>query len=150
MIGLAVRSGRATPSGGPCNNGSCPPCPMVHTLRNSPNLGNAQFGLDLNGVALGGNLTWCLIGAGPCMPIGPVIGPLCGPLWIGPYMGSLGPNVSAAGVGCGGFETFNLPLPLIPAFCGSIISSQCATICPTAAGIGTAMSNCLSWELQSN
>src|SRR5262249_14772172 len=46
-VGLAVRSGRATSVGAPCANGACPACPMVHTLANSPNLGNASFALSL-------------------------------------------------------------------------------------------------------
>jgi hypothetical protein len=148
-IGLGVRSGGATPFGPGCANGACPACPMVHSLRNSPNLGNAQFGLDLSGAPLG-SLTWCAIGVGPCAGPGLLFPPLCGPLFTGPLLGTLGPVATPAGFGCGGFAGFNLPLPMIPAFCGSVLSSQCVTFCITAAGNGTALSNCLSWELQGN
>ena len=149
FVGLAVRSGGATSNLLTCANGACPVCPMIHTLRNSPNLGNAQFGLDLNGAPLG-SLFWCIIGVGPCMPAGPVPPPFCGPFFTGPTLGTLGPSITPPGVGCGGFATFNLPLPVIPSFCGAVLSSQVVGICPAGGLIGTTMSNCLSWELQSN
>jgi hypothetical protein len=151
MIGLAVRSGGATSLGPPCANGACPLCPMVHSLRNSPNLGNAQFGLDLSSAPFG-SLVWCIIGVGPCSAPGALVPPLCGPVFTGPVLGTLGPNATAAGFGCGAFTTFNMPLPVLPGFCGVVLSSQCVAICPSTAGtvIGTSLSNCLSWELQSN
>jgi hypothetical protein len=148
MIGLCVRPGRATPSGGPCANGACPPCPMVHSLANDPNLGNLSFRLDLTSAPTGA-LAWCRIGFGPCLPGGPVLPPLCGPLLPGPGLGNLGPVVTGGIGGCTGAATFNMALPLIPAFCGVILSSQCVAICPSAAGgFGTTMSNCLTWQLQ--
>ncbi|MBK8096932.1 MAG: hypothetical protein IPK26_07490 [Planctomycetes bacterium] len=149
FIGLAVRSGRATSSGRPCSNGACPACPMVHTLVGSPNLGNASFALDLQGAPLG-SLAFCAIGAGPCVAAGPVLPPLCGPLRASPLLGTLGPVMTGAGAGCGGSALFHLPLPMIPGLCGAVLSSQCATLCSNATGVGTSMSNCLSWQLQSN
>ena len=149
MIGLAVRSGGATSLGPTCSNGACPACPMIHSLRNSPNLGNLAFGLDLTG-ASPGSLVWCIIGAGPCAGGGPVIPPLCGPIFTGPTLGTLGPVVAPPSLPCSAFVTFNMPLPMLPGFCGVVLSSQCAALCPASSGIGTSLSNCLSWELQSN
>jgi hypothetical protein len=149
FVGLAVRSADARPFGPACANGACPACPMTHTLRNAPNLGNASFGLDLSGAPLGA-LTWCAIGIGPCGAPGALFPPLCGPLFIGPPLGTIGLVPTGPGIGCGGFATYNLPLPMNPAFCGTVLSSQCIAFCITAAGNGTSLSNCLSWELQSN
>ena len=48
MIGLAVRPGRPTSVGQSCANGTCAPCPQIHTLRNDPVLGNAAFTLGVD------------------------------------------------------------------------------------------------------
>jgi hypothetical protein len=148
FVGLAVRSGGATSFGPRCANGACPACPMVHTLRNSPNLGNATFALDLTGAPLG-SLTWCAVGGGPCAAPGTLVPPLCGAIFTGPLLGTIGPIATAPGAGCGGAVIYPLGLPMIPSLCGSVISSQCVTLCPGPA-IGTSLSNCLSWEIQSN
>jgi hypothetical protein len=150
MIGLAVRPGGATSVGQPCANGVCPVCPMRHSLRNDPNLGNSQFALGLD-LAPPGQLAWCVIGAGPCSPLGVVIPPLCGPLFTTPILGTIGPVVTAGGGPCGGTATFPLGLPVIPGLCGAILSSQCVVFCSNTAGaIGTSVSNCLSWQIQCN
>jgi hypothetical protein len=149
FIGLAVRSGRATSNGAPCANGACPPCPMVHSLGGSPNLGNATFSLNLTGAPLS-SIAWCGIGLGPCAPVGPTIPPLCGPLYIGPHIMTLGGMFTPPGAGCGGSVSFGLPLPVNPAFCGVVLSSQCVALCGTTTFPGWSMSNCLSWELQGN
>jgi hypothetical protein len=149
MVGLAVRPGRETPRGNPCNNGACPNCPMVHTLVNDPNMGNLQFALDLRG-APSPSLAWCIIGVGACSPA-PVIPPLCGPVLTPNILGTLGPIHTGTGGGCGGSAVFPLPLPLIPSLCGTVVSSQCSVLCPGASHtvpFGTALSNCLSFLLQ--
>jgi hypothetical protein len=148
FVGLAVRSGRATSFGGPCANGTCPACPMAHSLVGSPNLGNANFALDLTGAPLG-QLAWVNVGVGPCGP-GLAFPPLCGPLFTGPSLGTIGPVATGAGAGCGGSATFPLGLPMIPGLCGLVLSSQCGVFCIGGGAIGTSMSNCLSWEIQCN
>lgn len=148
LIGLAVRPGRATSHGLPCANGGCAPCPMNHTLLNDPLLGNAQFRLGLAS-AQPNVFAFCLIGGGPCTNVGVVTPPLCGPIWTVPYLGYLGVNATGGGFAvCDGATTFNLPLPVNPALANQVFSSQCLTICFTAAGFGTSLSNCLSWRLQ--
>jgi hypothetical protein len=150
LIGLAVRPGRATSAGAVCANGVCPPCPMNHTLRNDPNLGNAQFSLGLDS-APAGSLAWCVIGAGPCSPPGVLVPPLCGPLFATPILGTIGPVLTGGVGGCTGTATFPLGLPVIPGLCGAVLSSQCVVFCQNTAGlIGTSVSNCLSWQLQCN
>lgn len=151
MVGLAIRPGGATSVGQPCANGPCAPCPMTHTLRNDPLLGNAQFRLGLDD-AQSGVFAFCLIGSGPCMNAGIITPPLCGPVRTVPYIGALGPNItSAAPVPCAGTSSFNLPLPVVPALAGQVFSSQCLTVCFNSAGtFGTSLSNCLSWQLQGN
>jgi hypothetical protein len=148
MIGLAIRPGRATPAGTSCGNGSCPPCPQIHTLGNDPCLGNAQFRLDLD-QAPANAFTWCLIGSGPCSP-GPTIAPLCGPINTVPYLGAIGPNVTGGIGGCTGATSFSIPLPVAAGLAGQVYSSQCLTFCATTTVFGTALSNCLTWELQGN
>jgi hypothetical protein len=150
MIGLAVRPGRATPTGQSCANGPCPPCPQIHTLRNDPNLGNAQFTLGLD-QAPPLSFAWAMIGTGPCLPVGPVIPPLCGPIYTLPLLGSIGPVVTGGGGGpCDGTASFNLPLPVGAGLAGQVFSSQCLTLCFGGGVFGTGLSNCLSWELQGN
>jgi hypothetical protein len=146
MVGLAVRTNPAQPFGGPCANGSCPTCPMVHTLVGDPNLGNGLFALRLTG-APAGSVAFAALQIGSCMAPGILVPGLCGPLWMFLLLwGSLGPNFPA-GVGCGAATQFPLPLPAVPAFAGLPIASQCVALC---AGGGTSMSNCLSWVLQGN
>lgn len=145
LIGLAVRPSRPVSVGAPCANGTCPACPMVHTLRNDPNLGNAQFALDLTGVPTG-SVAFAALSIGGCTPAGTFIPGLCGPLWLSaPLWGSLGPNFPAGG-GCTS-TTFPMPLPPMLAVAGMPVGSQCLALCP---GGGTSISNCLSWILQGN
>lgn len=149
MIGLAVRPGRATSVGASCANGPCLPCPQIHTLRNDPNLGNANFTLGLD-QAPAMAFSWCLIGNGPCAAPGVTIAPFCGPLYTLPYLGSIGPQITG-GIGpCDGTASFSLPLPIAPGLAGQVFSSQCMTLCFGGGVFGTALSNCLSWELQGN
>ncbi|MBM4063626.1 MAG: hypothetical protein FJ265_21385 [Planctomycetes bacterium] len=150
LVGLAVRPARETSMGQPCGNGACPPCPNVHSLGNDPNLGNAQFHLRLDQAPVG-SLAWCLIGAGPCSAPGVQPPPLCGPVYTQPLLGTLGPNpVIGPGGPCTGSTRFAFPLPLNATLAGWTLSSQCVAICAAAAGIGTAVSNCISWTLQGN
>lgn len=151
MVGLAIRPGGASSNGQPCANGPCAPCPLSHSLRNDPLLGNAQFRLGLDS-AQSGVFAFCLIGSGPCMNVGIITPPLCGPILSVPYIGNLGPNVtSGSPVPCSGTTSFNLPLPVAPALAGQVFSSQCLTVCfNTAGSFGTSLSNCLSWQLQGN
>lgn len=147
MIGLAVRTGRETSVGTSCATGTCPSCPMVHSLRNSPNLGNAAFTLGLDGVPLS-SFAICGIGVGPCFTAGPVIAPFCGPILVqAPLAATLGPVFTAAGAGCTGVANFGLPLPMNPFFAGLVLSSQCVAFCGAS---GNTLSNCISFELQSN
>ncbi|HEB51702.1 MAG TPA: hypothetical protein ENI87_00455 [bacterium] len=146
--GLAVRPGGATSIGTACNNGSCANCPMIHTLRNDPVLGNQQFSLALEG-AFGSSFSFCMIGDSPCHNQGVVVPPLCGPVHVGGYVGYLGPVLIQGPSVCGGSATFNLPLPASPALVGDVYSSQCLNLCVGATGaLGFSLSNCLSWELQ--
>jgi hypothetical protein len=148
MIGLAVRPGRATSNGVACANGSCPACPMAHTLHGDPVLGNGQFGFELAGARAGG-LAWCAVGLGPCALPGAIVPPLCGPIYATPVLGTLGFAVAAGGGGaCSGTSGFSMPLPAVAGFAGIVLSSQCLVLCVTPAGVGTSVSNCLSFELQ--
>jgi hypothetical protein len=144
-IDLAIRWAAPTPTGGPCANGSCQPCPMVHTLRTVPLLGSVlQLGLDQ---AEPNTLTLCAIGFGPCNAAGPVIAPFCGPLMVSlPVPVVLGPGIPVGPGPCGASHTEFLPLPNgPPALVGTVLSSQFVSLCAPS---GTAMSNCLSWVLQ--
>jgi hypothetical protein len=150
MIGLAVRPGRATSVGQSCANGSCPPCPQVHSLLNDPCLGNAQFSLALD-QAPSNALALLAVGAGPCLVPGPVALPLCGPLHTIPLLGTLGPNLTGGGfTPCDGSTVFNIPLPVAPGLAGQVLSTQAVTICFGGGALGFGMSNCLSWQIQGN
>lgn len=151
MVGLAVRPGRETRTGQACGNGACPSCPNVHTLGNDPNLGNGSFHLRLDQAPVG-SLAWCIVGAAPCSTIGVLVPPLCGPIFAQPVLGTLGPvPVTGPGVGgCNGSARFAFPLPLDPGLAGWTMSSQCVALCVAAAGLGTGVSNCISFTLQGN
>jgi len=142
---LSIRLGGATSTGAPCANGSCPACPMLHSLRNAPLLGTTlQLGLDQAPV---GMPAWCVIGLGSCATTGPMPPPLCGPVLV-PLIAAtvtLGLQVTTGTIGCTGTTTFLLPLPPNPALAGLPLASQCITLCPPT---GTSLSNCLSWVLQ--
>lgn len=149
MIGLAVRPGRATSVGQSCANGSCAPCPQVHSLRNDPCLGNASFALGLD-QAPAGALALLAIGVGPCLVPGIAAPPLCGPLHTIPLLGTVGPNLTGGAGICDGTTSFNVPLPVAPGLAGQVFSSQCVTICLAGGTLGFGLSNCLSWQLQGN
>ena len=122
---------------------------MVHGLVNDPNVGNAAFALGLQG-APASSLAWCIVGVGPCGP-GTTVYPLCGPVYTPGILGTIGPVFTTFGLGCSGSAQFALPLPLIPSLCGSIVSSQCAILCPgtsTTMPFGTSLSNCITFLLQ--
>ena len=147
---LSIRWGGASSTGMPCANGSCPPCPMVHTLRNAPLLGTTlQLGLDQ---ATPSTLALCAVDFGACNTVGPIIPPFCGPVLV-PLTAALtllGPNIPVGPGPCGASTTFFLPLPANPAFAGTPLCSQCVSLCGASGtlGGGTQMSNCLSWVLQ--
>ena len=146
-IGLALRTGKELSVGTTCSVGTCAPCAMQHVMRNSPNLGNGFFRLGIDNAPLG-SLAMCGLGVGPCNPVGPTIAPFCGPILISlPTIATLGPVLTAPGVGCGGTATFPLPLPNNPLLCGLVLSSQALVFCP---GGGNSVSNCISFMLQSN
>lgn len=151
MIGLAVRPGRATPMPATCANGSCPPCPMTFDLRGDPNLGNATFGFRL-GNAPANQLAWAVVGTGPCSAPGLMTPLLCGPIFAVPILGTLGPNFTGGTVGCTGGTVFPMPLPMIPALCGAVLSAQSLVFCggATTTAVGTAISDCLSFQIQCN
>lgn len=149
MVGLTIRPGRATSVGVPCANGTCAPCPMVHTLRNDPVAGNLAFGLGLD-QAQAGSFAWCLIGAGPCAAPGVTVLPFCGPIYTIPYLGAIGGNPTGGFAICDGSTTFSLPIPSVAALCGQVYSSQCVGLCFGGGAFGFSMSNCLSWQVQGN
>jgi hypothetical protein len=121
----------------------------VHTLRNDPNLGNAQFTLGV-GSAPANSLVWVVLGAGPCAQPGANLPVLCGPLFATPILGTLGPVLSGGVGACDGQGQFALPLPVAPNLCNATVSSQAVALCVAGGAVGTAMSNCLSWTLQCN
>jgi hypothetical protein len=144
-IDLSIRWAPPVPMGEPCASGSCPPCGMVHVLRNSPVLNtNLQLGLDF---APPGIPVWCLINIGSCVAGGPVIPPLCGPLYVplGAALTPLGPAVTV-GTPCNASATIVLPLVGPPSLIGLPLATQFVGLCTP--GIGTTMSNCLSWVVQ--
>ena len=143
FLDLSIRWGGATSSGTPCANGSCPSCPMVHSLRNAPLLGTTlQLGLDQAPV---GVPAWCLINVGSCAAGGGTVSPLCGPVLIPLPATSLGPNITTGGGPCTGTTTWFLPLPANPIFVGLPLATQCVALCPPT---GITMSNCRSFVLQ--
>lgn len=147
LIGLAVRPGVATSNGASCNNGSCPACPTTLRLHIDSVLGNDRHGFEL-GQAAAGSLAWTVLGFGPCAPPGAVVPPLCGPVYTPAVLGTLGPAVVGGGGVCNGTASFPLPLPANAAFAGMVLGAQSIVVCPGPAGFGSAVSNCLSFELQ--
>lgn len=144
-IDLSIRWLPAVPLGEPCASGACTPCPMVHVLRNPPLLAaNLQLGLDF---AQPGIPVWCLINFGSCVTGGPVLPPLCGPLYVplGALLSALGLQFTAGPGPCSASATIILPLPGNPVFLGTPLASQFVGLCPPS---GTTMSNCLSWVIQ--
>lgn len=143
---LSLRFAAATPSGSPCANGACTPCPMVHLLRNAPLLGaNLQLGLDQ---AQPGTLAVCAVNLGPCQAAGPTIAPFCGPILLplGSTLLLLAAQIPVGPGPCLASATWGLPLPSgPPSLVGTLLSSQCFSLCAPS---GTAMSNCLTWALQ--
>ena len=77
-----------------------------------------------------------------------MVPPLCGPIYTPAVLGTLGPAVVAGGGICNGTASFPLPLPANPAFAGMVLGAQSIVVCPGPAGFGSAVSNCLSFELQ--
>ncbi|MCA8951597.1 MAG: hypothetical protein KDE27_18970, partial [Planctomycetes bacterium] len=154
FVGLALQPNPGVPAGHACNNGSCRPCPMEHTLLTGPVLGNPNLLLHLDG-AQDNTWTWLGLGYGSCGNNGPVLPPLCGPVLLGGFSAATPPIVAGpypvSGTGpCGGSATVVVNFPYDPAFCNSDWSSQFISLCPgnsSTSPFGTAMSNCLSWTV---
>jgi hypothetical protein len=149
-IDLSIRWGGATSTGTPCANGSCPACPMVHSLRNAPLLGTTlQLGLDQ---ATPSTLALCAVDFGTCMTAGPLVAPFCGQILVPltPGLFVLGANIPVGAGPCNASTTWLLPLPSNPIWAGTQMCSQVFTLCGASGtvGGGTQMSNCLSWVLQ--
>lgn len=147
---LSIRWGGATSTGTPCANGSCPACPMIHSLRNAPLLGTTlQLGLDQ---ATPGTLALCAVDLGTCATVGPLVAPFCGQILVPVTAAMLlmGPNIPVGPGPCNASTTWFLPLPSNPIFVGTPLCSQCVSLCGASGtvGGGTQMSNCLSWVLQ--
>jgi hypothetical protein len=69
----------STATGRVCANGSCPTCPMVHSLCNAPRLGTTlQLGLDQ---ATPSTLALCAVHFGTCLTAGQLIAPFWGRSW---------------------------------------------------------------------
>ena len=147
FVGLAVAPSRATAVGTNCTSQGCPNCPqMAHRSVGDAALGNPSFALELVNAPAGARVAmW--INAGPCNPGGPIVPPFCGPVLVPiappPVVVSLG---TGPGLGCSGAVQVPLPIPLDPALCGGVLSSQCFGICTTGL-VGTFVSNCLSWQV---
>lgn len=153
FAGLCWVPSRADSYGASCTNDACPVCPgLVHSTVGDPILGNADFGLALDG-APGATPAWLLISFGACSPAGidlTPITPFCGKLHtLFPAPISIGaiPTSGAPGT-CTGSALFTLKIPLDPAFCGAPICSQWVGLCGGAAG--TYMSNALGAVVSSS
>lgn len=144
-IGLCIQPSQAVPTGVSCTAPPCPICPtMTHNTIGDPALGNPFFALTLDNAPAGVPSLLC-INAGACLAAGIPIPPFCGPLRVAlPGIITLG-FPTGGGVGCSGQVTVGVPVPLNPALCGIPLSSQFLVVCPTAALVGTGVSNCLSW-----
>lgn len=144
-IDLSIKWRPPVPMGESCANGSCQPCPMVHTLNTVPMLNSVlQLGLSW---AQPGIPVWCLVNFGTCVANGPVLPPLCGPLYVplGATLAPMGFVMTSPAAPCTATATIPLPLFGPPSFLGTPLASQFVGLCPTT---GTTMSNCLSWVVQ--
>ncbi|MCC6672463.1 MAG: hypothetical protein IT458_15470 [Planctomycetes bacterium] len=150
LVGLCIVPSLATGTGRNCTDGACPACPsMSHETLGDAALGNASFALELRNAPANAQ-TVLVVGGGPCLAAGLPVPPFCGPLLV-PLMPVapivVGP-LATGGVGpCDGKASVNLPIPLNPAFCGVTLASQYFVVCRSAVGIGTGVTNCLSWTI---
>lgn len=146
-VGLALIPSRATSAGQSCTNLGCPTCPgMAHVTSGDPALGNSSFSLDLVGAPRGSRAAIWIAG-GACNAPGVSIAPFCGPILVPlippPIVINLG---TGPGIGCGGGFQVSVPIPLDRSLCGGTLSSQCFGICSNP-GLGTFVSNCLTWTV---
>ncbi|MBK8095999.1 MAG: hypothetical protein IPK26_02775 [Planctomycetes bacterium] len=146
MIGLAVQTEPAVPAGNPCASGTCPACPMLHTTVGDPNLGNAAFGLALDG-APAGSVAVCVLDLGTCVSPGVTLPGFCGALWMTLPLFGNSPPLFPTGPGCAASTVWSLPLPPVTWLAGLPLASQFVAFCP---GGGISLSNCLSFVLQGN
>lgn len=150
-VGLCIEPSHPATVGSSCTAPNCAPCAtMAHDHVGDPTLGNPSFGLRLvNAPANASSLL--VLNLGACNPPGIPIGIFCGPLLV-PLAPTSPITVlmpTGGTTGCTGGGTLNLAIPLNPFFCGITLSSQFLIVCPSAAGIGTGVSNCLSWTISS-
>ncbi|MBK8975797.1 MAG: hypothetical protein IPM29_07710 [Planctomycetes bacterium] len=146
-VGLCVIPADERPVGRSCTDGGCAACALTmrHVLSGDPAIGNPAFSLDLVS-APANSSAWLLINVGSCSATGPTLG-FCGPLLVPGSPVILGPLPTGPGAGCAGTATQPLPLPANPALCGLGLSSQYVGLCFSAAGLGTFVSNCISFVI---
>jgi hypothetical protein len=129
-VGLCLRPSESQQVGQSCSGASCPNCPlMVHTTSWAAIGGVVSF--DLQNAPAPSQAILAL-GFGPCQNPGLGLGFLCGPLRI--FLGAPAPIFAGAfpvpGGGCNGQLSIRVGVPLNPALCGFVVSSQYIVGCP--------------------
>ena len=150
LVGLCREPSHPTSHGPSCTIPNCAPCAtMQHETIGDPTLGNPSFALVLTNAPSGG-LAAIAINVGACTAPGVPLPGFCSNLLV-PLPGITvfsGPTGGAGG--CTGGLILPLAIPAVSAFCGATLSSQGIVLCPTAAGTGTGVANCLSWTITSS
>ncbi len=148
-VGLCVMPGSERSSGFSCTASTCPSCPTLrHLLGSEPTVGNPAFSLDLTNAPANTN-AYLILNLGACTAPGLFSPPFCAPILVPfappPLIG--GPMATGGGAGCTGSASQGLPVPNNPALCGVMFSSQFVGVCFNTAGVGTYVSNCLTWTV---
>lgn len=145
FVGLCVNPSHATSLGTSCTNLACTTCTqMLHSTTGDPIVGNPAFYLKLD-FAPAQQRGYIMINAGACN-LGIGLPPWCGQFRV--PLGNVilqGPITLGGTTGCTGSSLINLQVPNNVTLCGLVMSSQYLVLCQTTSGIGTGMSNCLSW-----
>ena len=152
FTGLCLVPAQPTRLGGVCSAAPCANCPtMTHRTIGDSVIGNPAFGLVLNN-APSPSVATMLLNFGACTPPGFFSPPLCAPVLV-PVAAApitVGPLATGTGVGCTGNLGLAFAIPFNPVFCGTVFSSQWVVLCNTASGVGTAVSECLSWMISAS
>lgn len=151
FVGLTLAPGTEASNGNVCSSSPCRSCPgMRHELVGDPVVGNLAFGARLTD-APAATAAYLVLNFGTCAAQGALSPPLCGDILVplGPVQPILVGPIATSGTpgACGGETEVSLPLPAVPLLCGVELSSQFFGLCPSSGGIGTYVSNCLTWRL---
>ena len=147
---LALLPASSSKTGRPCSTAPCQSCSnMQLQARGDAALGNPHFGLSLTGAPDSTSTAVAAIGLGFCNSPGVGFG-YCAPVAVSLNSVLVLGVPLKTGRGCSTTASLPIPVPANVSLFGTKVSCQFLMECRTSAGVGHALTNCVSFEVTRN